>query len=463
MPEDLVAGSFRDPSGYVFVRDNTVYRRVRNSYREHYDQLIDSGLYASLTTQGLLVRHEAVAPGGDAPADTYLDLLPEQIPFVSYPYEWSFGQLRDAALLTLQIQREALTHGMSLKDASAYNVQFLHGRPVFIDTLSFEPYREGRPWVAYQQFCEHFLAPLALMSLQDIRLNQLLRVHIDGIPAGLASKLLPKRTYLRFGVLMHIHLLAAAQARYADNEDKAPRIRALRKKALSNILYSLEKTVLGLTWKPENTEWSDYYDDNNNYESQALADKERFVKECIASVSPLTVWDLGANTGRFSRLASGQGSMTMAFDIDPACIEINYRRARDSGDKYLLPLYLDLTNPSPDIGWDNAERLSLKGRPKPDLVLALALVHHLAISNNLPLDRIAAYLSGLAPNLVIEFVPKGDSMVQRLLQTREDIFPDYTVQGFEEAFGRYYTIVLNEQTAGSERSLYLMQRRQDNG
>ena len=320
-------GSFRDPSGFVFRQNGVLYRLVTRSYQVEYDRLTGSGLYDALVKSGLLVAHREVALTGLPEACKVLQ--PDMIQFISYPYEWCFSQLKDAALTTLEIQKRALESGMSLKDASAYNIQFRDGRPVLIDTLSFEPYREGEPWVAYRQFCQHFLAPLALMSHTDVRLSQLLRVYIDGIPLDLASRLLPGSTKLSLTLGTHIHLHAKSQEHYADKAAK-PTGRKLSRMAFMGIISNLEAAVKGLNWKPAGTEWAEYYDETN-YSAAAFAEKERLVADYLARVQPKMVWDLGANTGRFSRIASHQGILTIASDIDPAAVERNYLDCRQTG------------------------------------------------------------------------------------------------------------------------------------
>ena len=459
MNDEKVPGSFRDPSGYLFVRDDVLFRRISLSYREHYDVFLRSGLYQRLVDRGLLVAHEEIRSPDHATDDTYLDIKPTRIPFISYPYEWSFSQLKDAALLTLEIQKEALAHGMCLKDASAYNVQFDRGQPVLIDTLSFETHREGSPWGAYKQFCQHFLAPLAVMSLRDVTLNQLLRVHLDGLPLSLASQLIPPTTYLSPRLLIHLHLHAWSERRYGRTTRRSPRKRIIKTSALLAIVESLEKSVGNLAWKPEGTEWARYYSDDQTYSGAAMAAKQTLVSEFLDAVAPKSVWDVGANVGVFSRLASSRPADVVSFDVDPACVELNYLHVRRDRETRILPLLMDLTNPSPAIGWDNRERMSLLERPRPDVVLALALIHHLAISNNVPLDRTAAYFAKLARHLIIEFVPKEDSMVQHMLATRDDIFSSYTRHGFEVAFTRFFVIDRVEQIAESHRVLYLMTRR----
>jgi len=448
--------SFRDPSGFLFRRAGVLYRQVNLKYQPDYDLLMQSGLYQKLVKAGLLVRHEEVDQPAEQPDLAYRVLQPEVVPFISYPYEWSFSQLKDAALATLAVNRLALESGMILKDASAYNIQFHRGKPVLIDTLSFEQYREGRPWVAYRQFCQHFLAPLALMAFTDVRLSQLLRIYIDGVPLDLASKLLPGKTRWNFGLASHIHLHASAQKRYADQAvDRAAAEKKMSKLSLLGLLDNLEGTVRALKWTPQGTEWADYYD-ATNYTREAFELKKSLVADCIERVQPVIVWDLGANNGEFSRLASNRGINTVAFDIDPSAVEKNYLAVKTSGENAILPLVQDLTNPSPAIGWENREREQLESRGPADLVLALALIHHLAISNNVPLERLAESFARLGRWLAIEFVPKEDSQVQRLLATREDIFPAYTVQGFEQAFALCFDIVDKMEIHGSKRTLYLM-------
>jgi hypothetical protein len=328
-----------------------------------------------------------------------------------------------------------------------------------IDTLSFEAYQEGKPWDAYRQYCQHFLAPLALMAYTDIRLSQLLRVYIDGIPLDLASKLLPRKTKRNFGVLSHIHLHAAAQDRYSDKTvDKDAVQRQMNKTQFLGLIDNLERTTQKLTWQEGGTEWGAYYEDTN-YSDQAMQNKQALVADFLDHIQPKTVWDLGGNTGLFSRIASQRGILTLSFDIDPTAVEINYLDVKKNKEDHLVPLVLDLTNPSPGIGWDNQERTSIGQRGSADAILALALIHHLAISNNVPLTQAAEYFASLGKWLVIEFVPKSDSQVKRLLATRKDIFPSYTPEGFEAAFGQAYNIVRKEAVEGSERTLYLMEKR----
>lgn len=454
-----VSASFRDPSGFVFSHDSKIFRQVNQVYREEFDQFISSGLYGRLVKDGQLVPHQEVNETPPLPELAYKVIEPKKISFISYPYEWSFSQLKDAALLTLAIEKQALAFGMTLKDASAYNIQFSQAAPIFIDTLSFATYNEGRPWVAYRQFCQHFLAPLALMSKIDLQLEKLLVNYIDGIPLDLCSKLLPRSTRYDPGLLMHIHLHAQAQARAnttaAAGETAIPTTRAPRvsKNGLLGLLDSLESVIRHLNCKMDHKFWADYYA-NTNYSTDAFDEKKTLVFNILTDLKPGSVFDLGANTGIFSlEAAKVPGCQVISSDIDPEAVELNYQQLKQNKVKNVLPLVIDLTNPSPAIGWDNTERTSFLTRGKADVVMALALIHHLAIANNLPLSAIAATFAKLGTYLLLEFVPKEDSQVKRLLSSRDDIFPDYTLEGVKTAFSTCYELVREYPITGSQRTL----------
>lgn len=460
MNPQRLAASFRDPGGFVYIRDGVLYRQVNRCCRQEYEALASSGLLPRLWERGLLVRHEEADLGLAASPDACRVLRPERVAFVSHPYEWPFSAWKDAALATLEIQAEAMRLGLTLKDASAYNIQFVDGRPLLIDTLSLERRAPGAPWAAYQQFCRHFLAPLALMARRDIRLGGLLKCHIDGIPLDLADRLLGCRARWSPSLLIHIHLHARSQRRHAGRPAPGAAARAAGRvgdTALAGIIDSLRGAIAALSWNPAGTEWADYYD-FTNYSAAAFQAKRTIVERFLAAAAPRSVWDLGANNGAFSRLASSRGIPTVAFDIDPAAVEKNYRRMRREGERHLLPLLQDLANPSPAIGWANAERESFAARGPADMVLALALLHHLAIGNNVPLEEIAAFLATICRHLAIEFVPKEDSQARKLLASRKDIFTRYDQAHFEAAFRTHFTIRESAPIPESVRTLYLMSR-----
>ncbi|MGB7537391.1 MAG: hypothetical protein WBM17_02515 [Anaerolineales bacterium] len=447
--------SFRDPSGFLFRKGTELFRQVNREYQLPYDALMASGLYQYLTEKGRLIPHRESNTAPLHPAIAYKVIQPEPVRFISYPYEWCFSQLKDAALLTLRIAKAAARYGMTLKDASAYNVQFREGKPVFIDTLSFDTYTEGEPWAAYRQFCQHFLAPLALMAHTDVRLNQLMRAYLDGIPLGLAARLLPLRTRLQPGLMLHLHAHAGMQEKTAAPAAGKGARKGMSRTAFLGLIESLQSTVRSLQWKPAGTDWAEYYE-ANNYTERSFQAKKELVGEFLGRNEPGTVWDLGGNTGVFSRIAAERGNDVICFDSDYGAVEKNYLAVKAQKDTRLLPLVLDLTNPSPALGWRNCERDSFLQRGPAGMALALALVHHLAIGNNVPLESIAELFARCGSRLIVEFIPKADSQVKRLLSTRKDIFPDYTREGFEAAFQKVFQIEDSAPIPESVRILFLM-------
>ena len=457
-PEELPS-SFRDPSGFIFYKNKTLYRQINKVYSENYDHLMKSGLYETLTESNLLVNHEEVDIPPPDPLTAHKVIKPELIPFISYPYEWCFSQLKDAALTTIRIQKIAIEFGMCLKDASSYNIQFKKGKPILIDTLSFEKLKVGKPWVAYRQFCQHFLGPLMLMSYKDCRLNQLLKLFMDGIPLDLTSRMLPFYTRFIPRIAVHIHMHAFSQKKFSSKKVNMSNKR-IKHTSYVGIMDNLESVLKKTKFRLKRSEWGDYYEDTN-YPEEAFEHKKQVLGEFLDMINPAEVWDLGANIGIFSRIASGKGTETISFDIDPVAVEKNYHECNSRKKSNVLPLFLDLTNPSPAIGWENRERISLIERGPTDTVFALALLHHLAISNNLPFSKIASFFKKTCKSLIMEYIPKSDSQVQRLLSTREDIFVNYTQTTFEKEFGEYFKIQRAVKIKNSERVLYLMQLKGD--
>ncbi len=456
--DGLEAGSFRDPKGWVFRRDSVVYRHVTDAARDDYSRLMESGLYENLVKADLLIPHEE-QPVADSGA--WKILKPDEIEFVSYPWEWSFSMLRDAAIATLDIAERAMDFGMILKDAPAFNIQFHKARPVLIDTLSLSVRIEGRPWEAYRQFCQHFLAPLALASRRDPRLLLMGRNHIDGMPLDLAATLLPIRTRLKPGLAAHVHLHARMQDRYAGNESAAAgRVNRsdVSEQGIRGILDSLKSSIRSLKSPAAASAWEGYYSETN-YSESAFDEKKRIVADYLDEVSPQVVWDLGANTGEFSGIAATRVDYVIAFEADHNAADLHYRECMKTRKSNILPLVMDLTNPSPGLGWDFRERMSLEERGPADSLMALALIHHLAIGNNVPLYKISESLARLGRHLIIEWVPKDDSQVQRLLASREDVFKDYTREGFTDAFANDWETMRCQKVGDSVRELFLLRNR----
>lgn len=452
MSRKKIGGSFRDPSGVVYSYKDEIYRQVNEVYRQDYDLLIQSGLYKALVSQGLLIPHKEIDVG--EASEVYKTIKPVQVPFISYPYEWSFSQYKDAALTTLTIQRIALDYGMILRDASAYNIQFYKGKPALIDTLSFVKYEEGAPWMAYRQFCMHFLAPLLLMTKAHPQLNKLLRVYIDGIPLDMASALLPTYSWFKPSILTHIHLHSRFQQKFGHLKMMGKK-HIMGKASLLGLIDNLESIIKDLKLTSGKSEWSDYYKDNN-YSSLAFNHKKKIVSEYLKKITRGIVWDIGANTGVFGKIASDLGNFTVCFDNDFLAVENLYKESKKSEAINCLPLIFDITNPTPALGWEYLERMSIYERGPADTVLFLALIHHLAIGSNIPMEKVASFLNRICQNLIIEFVPKEDSQVQRLLSSRKDIFKDYNQLYFEEEFNKFFIIRSKTKVKGSPRWIYFM-------
>jgi hypothetical protein len=415
-------------------------------------------LAASLVADRLMVEHEDADLSTAARPGAVAVIRPRELPLISYPYEWSFSQLREAALATLELQRRALAAGMRLKDASAYNIQFDAGRPILIDSLSFEAGNPSEPWPAYRQFCEHFLAPLALIAYRDPRCSLMLRDFIDGIPVDYAAALLPWRTRLRPGLLAHLHLHAGAQRRAQaaapTAEHRQPR--RMSQTGQEAILDNLRRSVESLHWNPGG-HWVQYGIETS-YSPSGAASKRAIVERMLERAGGTVVWDLGANVGTYSTIAAGNGRQVIAFDQDASSVEHHWRTLSAEARASVLPLVMDLANPSPALGWALEERRSLIERGPADIVLALALVHHLAIGNNVPLDRVADLVARLGRWAIIEFVPKEDPMTRHLLAARKDVFPGYTLDGFRAAASERFRVVEEAAIEDSLRTLFLLER-----
>ena len=428
MAAERLSGSFRDPSGYVFSEGDLLFRRITEAGRRDFARFINSGLAEKLMREGKLVPFEA--SGGD---DSLLEL--ERLPFITYPYEWSFSQLRDAALLTLELAREALKHDMVLKDASAFNITFSDGQPVFMDHTSFAVYRENEPWCAYRQFVMHFLAPLLLMQKCDLRCLGLFREDVGGIPLELASRLLPWHTRLSPGILIHIHLHTALDKRCSEVPGKA-RKASLTRKQFENMLDSILDFTASLRFPRQKTAWA-RYSGKTSYEDSSFLFKQQCVDAFCRACAPKVCLDLGANSGVFSEIAARCARHVVAADIDPCAAEFLYRLNREKLPN-LVPVLQDLNNPSPALGVFNTERASFFDRFRGDLALGLALIHHLRITGNWRLEQIAELFARLAPKALVEFVPREDQQVKQLLRGREEYCQDWTLDEMCRAFARKY-------------------------
>lgn len=452
-------GSFRDPDGYIVRRGDQVFRVVLPSAAARWRQFAASGLAAELQSAGLLVRTSEVAAEPLASElnlpDGAIVLEHEPIPFISYPYEWTFDMLRGAALLHLEIVERSLKHGWILKDATPYNVQFAGVKPLFIDVLSFSQLQPGEPWAGYNQFCRMMLYPLMLEAYKQIPFQPWLRSELEGIDPVLCSRVFRGRDRLRPGVLSHVIAQAYLQRRYAAaNFSVRQQIKSagMTPEMILRNVQRLRKLILSLRASEEDTTWSGY--SRAHYANDALAAKEAFVSESIAGRCFQMMWDLGCNDGRFSRIVAGSSQYVVAMDADPGSINRLYSDLGKESRDNVLPLLINLANPSPAQGWAGTERAALVDRGKPDLVLALALVHHMVISANVPLTAVMEWLGGLTPELIIEFISKDDAMVQRLLLNKDDTYRDYNRESFEQYLQRWFRISSRSELPGGTRTLY---------
>jgi ribosomal protein L11 methylase PrmA len=463
MAIDLDAGSFRDPRGQIYVNDNRVFRTVTQKGIDEYSRVKTTGLLEKLVANNQVVALEEIDKNAHGFGQSEVALLLEhpRLPFVSYPYEWGFQQLKSAALLQLDIYLEALRHDVTLSDATAYNIQFVGAQPIFIDHLAFRPYRDGEFWLAHRQFCEQFLNPLLLRAKLGIAHNAWYRGTLEGISTNDLNGLVPFRKKLSWNMFSQVVLQAHFQK--ATLEKSARKAVSTNKKLPK---LSFERLLIGMrswieTLQPldsGNTVWGDYADDNS-YSENAAMHKRRFIEAFAAEVKPDVLWDVGCNTGEYSAAALASGaSYVVGFDFDLTAVDKAFARARDK-DLAFLPLYLDAANPAPDQGWSQLERKGLRKRADCASLLALALVHHLAIGKNIPLKAVVKWLVALAPTGVVEFVPKSDPMVQELLRFRDDIFDDYDLDHFVEFIRERADIVRIEQIEDSGRHLIRYMRR----
>jgi hypothetical protein len=452
--------SFRDPSGFIFFEGDTLRREISPIYFDQYNQLKESGIFTNLIKNSLLIPHEETYVSEDR-----IVITPDRIPFISNPYEWSFEQYKEAALLTLKIQKYALSKGFILKDASAFNVTFHKGKPVFIDTLSFDFYEENSPWRAYKQFITHFLGPLVLAKYHGTEMLRSMQIHIDGVPIKLISSLLPARTRLSSVILTNIHLLARMEDKHSEDYKAETKIAKLSKKAQNNILESLYDYIRKLKFK-EQSEWGDYYT-KTNYNESAFNYKLNLVREWVNLVKPKRLIDVGGNDGTFARAVIDEVDHIIVTDIDSNAVDQNYKQVRSNNELNMLPMVCDVLQPAPGIGFNNLERSSLIGRLKeyaPGMTMALALIHHMTLSGNVPFDRSARFFASFSKSLIIEFPKREDSWVRSLLTRKREFinhFDFYNQDNFERWFCLHFDLIRKESIPDTERTLYLFKNKMD--
>lgn len=452
------SSSFRDPSGYIFIDEGAVKRTIFPVYFKQYQALKKANIFHTLSKAGLLVSHTELSV-----SESEIIIQPEQIPFITYPYEWSFNQYKEAALLTLKLQKYCLEHDFSLKDATAFNVAFHNGKSVFIDTLSFDFYIEGSPWRAYKQFISHFLGPLVLAHFHGTQSLKLMSNFIDGIPVKMLSSMLPFKTKLNPFLYSNIHLLAKFEDKHNEDYKGETKQAKLSKKAQLNIITSLYDYIKKLSLK-EHSEWGNYYD-KTNYTDEAFKEKAKIIDNWVSNLNAKSIIDVGGNDGTFVRQIKHNFELALVCDIDNNAVDFNHQTLKSNKESYILPFVLDVLNPSSAVGFENKERDSFIDRIKafaPDVTLALAVIHHMSLSGNVPFEMSAHFFASFSEYLIIEFPKLEDSWVERLLNTKGEFkahFGFYNINNFEKCYLNYFELIEKKSITSSHRVMYLLRRK----
>jgi hypothetical protein len=453
LPNNIHPASFRDPAGFIFKSGDWFYRYVSPGYKLHYDHAVSNEIFREAIEKKLLLTFEETDSVHLEKLEHYKTLIPKQIPFFTYPWEWSFEQLKEAAMVTLSLCRLALNKGMILKDATPLNLQFIDGRFQWIDHLSFEIYQEGNTWIAYRQFCEMFLNPLLIASCCGMETHRILHAYPNGITSIQTAQLLPWKKRWNLHIQLHVFLQANMQRKKTGPESKKQSFSIPK---IVRILDSLETCIRSLSYQSPTPVWSHYYEETI-LSKEYLQEKKTTIKQLLENIPYQTVFDAGCNDGEMAELCKPE-ALIAAADNDSVCINNLYRKIRNNKTSHIIPFVIDLTQPSGGMGWENKEQVSFMERKEFDLIMALALIHHLAIGKNIPLNKIATLFAKIGKELIIEFVPKEDPKVIDMLANRKDIFDAYNRIEFEKVFSQYFGINRIIESASTKRIIYYMVR-----
>lgn len=444
--------SYKDLDGYVFYDKKAVYRSIAHSYQEHYTQLMNSGLYKELTTKKLLISHTVQEKL--KVLKSFKVIKPFPIPLITYPYEWSFSQLQDAALCTIDILSIALRHGLILKDAHPFNIQFYENKPILIDTLSLTKYIPGQTWAAYEQFCTSFLGPLLLMNYCDQNSNKLLMQYPQGIPLDVINNLLPKKAIFNSLYLLHIRLHSILQNTQPLHYSKQKLF--LNKETLLKLVLHLRTGIQQLTPAKTQSPWNNYHPETS-YTSSAVRSKEKIIKELIADLQPQLLLDIGTNTGHYSKKIAQDCKQIVAIDNNNTSIDKLYQKCKQTAIRNIFPLSVDFTNSTPALGLDNKEFSGFWERIVPDTILALAVSHHLLLQKNISYEQQANILRKKCHQLIIEFIPPHDTQFKTMYTSSNKI--NASESDFEKAFSRFFICVQKKIISNSQRTIYLYKKR----
>ncbi len=460
----LNPGSFKDPDGRVLHVDGRVLRTLSPEAERRMEDLLSTSVFQKLVDDQLVIpTHFANDTSGVPPLEgVWSSRLLEHAPLdmVTYPYEWSFEMFRDAALTTLTVLRKLLDGGYILKDGTPFNVMHFHGRMTFIDILSIDRYQQGQPWEGYAQFCRQFLFPLMAASHKGFDFRAYLRGKPDGMTAGEITRILGVFGFRYKGSLRHVYLHSALEQAFGGNdvgvrENITPK--ALPKQTLYNIVDSLYRVIEKLSGPTQQSEWSDYTA-TCTYTKADTELKATMIQNGLTELAPESrLVDLGSNTGEFSLIAADIMKLVISMDIDNICVDKLYKRLQNGEITNIVPLFTDLCNPAPAQGWGLVERPSLFERLQADHFIALALVHHICISANVPVPAFVELLAQFSGGIV-EWVDKTDPMVQQLLRNRVDIFDDYTWDYFLACLKKQFDVTVLGELNNGTRRLCLVKR-----
>ena len=451
-------GSFRDPAGKVFYNSNKVYRIIKQAGKDRIDflntkDLINISSKNDFLIESRLLIDQEVKDLGFNKEEIIFEH--KKIPYVSYPYEWSFSQLKAAALHHLDFNIFLLEQGATLIDASAYNIQFIGSKPIFIDLLSIREYIDGEYWYGHKQFCENFLNPLVLTSKKGVQFNNWFKGNLEGIPTNDLNNLLSFLDKFSYNIFVHVYLLNKFENKY-KNQNKEVKINLKRKfpkKNFISMLKQLRSFIKNLKPKKIKTVWENY-SVANTYEKSEENEKVKIVKKFIDENKFKKIIDLGCNDGFYSKIAiDNNTNFVVGFDYDPISIDRAFNDFKKNQTNF-LPLIFDATNPSSNIGWNENERKSFNNRADFDALLALAFEHHLVIAKNIPLLDAISWLTSLAPKGLIEFVPKNDETIQKMIKFKGAIFLDYNEDNFRNCIEKKTKIISINQITSSGRKIY---------
>ena len=451
------SSSLRDPGGFLFYEKNVLYRLINKSYKENFDHFINSGLYKSLLDLKYIIHHHDTDIS--VQYENYKIIKPDKISFISYPYEWCFSQFKAAALLTLKIQHEAVKLGMTLKDATPYNVQFVNNNPLFIDTLSFEiKDSDDYSWAPLRQFIEMFLGPLILISHENIESNLILKNKINGIPLSEITKNLSLKTKIKPFIFFNI-LIANILSKKSSKETSSKKMNISKNQHL-NIIESYISFIENLNLKKYKTEWMNYNNETEIEKGNYRLDKKKYLITFLSEVNAEVIWDVGANDGHYSRIVSDYYKRLVdiySLDIDPICVEKNFE-LNIGTHQNINPLLFDIANPSTAIGWLNSERKNIFSRlPTPNLIIALALLHHV-LNLNIKLQDILSFFSKTTSHLIIEYISISDEKAQSIFQSRIETVEYPSKNTFETEISKFFKIIKSEELLENKRYLYLLKK-----